>query len=211
MPRLVREAADVRYVMMADTASAALAEEKVALRQQLMALRAGLLDGDAKSRQACMQLNELLKQRFGAEREQIVLSGYMPMRGELDPLPAMAAHSGPVAVPVVVGRRQALEFHRWSLDCAMTLGSFKVPVPATRDPLVPQVLIVPLLAFDLDGFRLGYGGGFYDRTLEELRASGWVLAIGFAHDAQQVRRVPREATDQPLDLIVTPERVICPQ
>lgn len=132
-----------------------------------------------------------------------VLAGYMPMRTEIDPLPAMAAHVGPVGVPVITGAGQALRFRAWTPDAAMVAGDFGALIPVAGDWLVPQLLIVPLLAFDRRGFRLGYGGGFYDRTLQALRAQGPVTAIGFAFAAQEVERVPTEPTDQKLDLIVT--------
>jgi 5-formyltetrahydrofolate cyclo-ligase len=74
--------------------------------------------------------------------------------------------------------------------------------------MTPQIVIVPLVAFSRDGGRLGYGGGFYDRTLEQLRAAGPVLAIGFAFDAQEDPEIPLEPTDQPLDMIVTESQVI---
>jgi len=132
-----------------------------------------------------------------------VLSGYMPMRSEIDPLPAMAAHDGPVCVPVIVAKAQPLRFRAWHPGATMVAGDFGALIPEGGDWLVPQVLIVPLLAFDARGFRLGYGGGFYDRTLEGLRARGPVTAIGFAYDAQEVPQVPTEPTDQRLDWIVT--------
>jgi 5-formyltetrahydrofolate cyclo-ligase len=132
-----------------------------------------------------------------------VLSGYMPMRTEIDPLPAMAAHRGPVGVPVIIGKGQALRFREWSPGCRMVEGTFKALIPEEGAWLEPQVLIVPLLAFDARGFRLGYGGGFYDRTLEGLRARGPVLAVGFAFAAQEVTEVPTEPTDQRLDAVVT--------
>lgn len=131
------------------------------------------------------------------------LSGYMPMRTEIDPLAAMAAHPGPVGVPVIMGARQALRFREWTPGCAMVEGAFKAWVPVEGAWLVPQVLIVPLLAFDAAGYRLGYGGGFYDRTLQGLRAAGPVVAIGFAFAAQEVAAVPIDATDQRLDMVVT--------
>lgn len=132
-----------------------------------------------------------------------VLAGYMPMRTEIDPLPAMAAHAGPVGVPVIVGAGQVLRFRRWTPDAAMVTGDFGALIPETGSWLVPEVLIVPLLAFDRQGYRLGYGGGFYDRTLQALRAAAPVTAIGFAFAAQEVDQVPIEPTDQKLDLIVT--------
>ncbi|MFN6979966.1 MAG: 5-formyltetrahydrofolate cyclo-ligase [Gemmobacter sp.] len=173
-----------------------LAEAKAALRRAAFAARraahaAG--QGDAAG-----HLAAALAPHRGA-----VLAGYMPMRTEIDPLPAMAAHAGPVCVPVVTGPGQPLAFRAWSPGAAMVPGGFGVMVPAAGDWLVPQVLIVPLLAFDRQGYRLGYGGGFYDRTLAALRAAGPVTAIGFAFAAQAVAAVPREGTDARLDLIVT--------
>jgi 5-formyltetrahydrofolate cyclo-ligase len=132
-----------------------------------------------------------------------VLAGYMPMRTEINPLPAMAAHQGPVGVPLVVGQGLPLQFRHWTPDTEMVEGAFKALIPASGDWVIPQVLIVPLLAFDGDGYRLGYGGGFYDRTLEGLRAKGPVFTIGFAFSAQEVRKVPIDATDERLDIIVT--------
>lgn len=134
------------------------------------------------------------------------------MRTEIDPLPAMAeaAAQGPVGVPVIMAKGQPLQFARWEPDCAMVEGPFKAQVPAVLVWMVPQILIVPLVAFDQHGGRLGYGGGFYDRTLQGLRARGPVMAIGFAFAGQQDDALPLEPTDQPLDLIVTECGVITP-
>ena len=136
------------------------------------------------------------------------LSGYMPMRTELDPLPAMAAHAGPVGVPVIEGPARPLVFRAWTPQAKMIPGEFGALIPETGDWIEPEVLIVPLLAFDRRGFRLGYGGGFYDRTLEGLRAKRPTLAIGYAFAAQEIAEVPTEATDQPLDFIVTEREII---
>jgi 5-formyltetrahydrofolate cyclo-ligase len=139
-----------------------------------------------------------------------VLAGYVPMRSEIDPLPAMAAHAGPVTVPVVQGRGLPLLFRTWQPGAAMVPGAFGALIPEAGAWLVPRVLIVPLLAFDRRGYRLGYGGGFYDRTLVGLRAQGKVTAIGFGFAAQQVPEVPTDAHDQRLDLIVTQAGVFGP-
>jgi 5-formyltetrahydrofolate cyclo-ligase len=136
-----------------------------------------------------------------------VLSGYMPMRTEIDPLPAMAAHQGTVGVPVIIGKDRPLRFREWSPGARMVEGAFKALIPEDGVWVEPEVLIVPLLAFDARGYRLGYGGGFYDRTLEGLRARGPVLAVGFAFSAQEVAEVPIDATDQRLDAIVTEKGV----
>lgn len=138
------------------------------------------------------------------------LSGYMPMRTEIDCLPAMASHRGPVGVPVIEGRAIPLRFRAWTPAAPMVAGAFGAQIPETGDWVEPDVLIVPLLAFDRRGYRLGYGGGYYDRTLEMLRRKKPITAIGFAFSAQEVPEVPIEPTDQRLDLIVTEKGVITP-
>ena len=140
------------------------------------------------------------------------LAGYLPMRTEIDPLPAMeeAARHGPVGVPVTPKRGLPLSFREWSPGCEMADGGFGTLIPASGNWIVPEVLIVPLVAFDRLGGRLGYGGGFYDRTLAALRDAGPTLAIGFAWAAQEDDGLPLEETDAPLDLIVTESEVIRP-
>lgn len=140
----------------------------------------------------------------------VPLAGYMPIRTEIDPLPAMeeAAAHGPVGVPVIQGEGLPLNFSRWQPGARMVDGPFGARIPAVEDYFDPEIVIVPLVAFDGHGGRLGYGGGFYDRTLELLRARGPVLAIGFAYDAQQAEALPLEPTDQPLDMVVTESRVL---
>lgn len=175
---------------------ATLTEIKAAARKAAFAVRkAAFAAGQG-------QAAELLADVLAAHRGR-ALSGYMPMRTEIDPLPAMAAHDGTVGVPVIMGAAQPLRFREWSPGCAMMAGEFGALIPAEGAWIEPQVVIVPLLAFDARGYRLGYGGGFYDRTLEGLRARHDIVAIGFAFAAQEVEAVPIDATDQKLDLIVT--------
>jgi len=138
-----------------------------------------------------------------AEYVDAALAGYLPIRTEIDPVPVMAAHAGPVGVPVILGKGQPLEFHRWSAGAPLTEGAFGAMIPLDGVAIIPRVLIVPLVGFDARGYRLGYGGGFYDRTLAELRAAGPVYALGFAFDAQELPEVPIDAYDQQLDGIVT--------
>ena len=135
----------------------------------------------------------------------VPLAGYMPIRTEINPLAAMAEASayGPVGVPVIQGAGMPLEFSKWEPEGALREGPFGAQVPVVDDYFDPEILIVPLVAFDAKGGRLGYGGGFYDRTLERLRARRATLAIGFAFGAQEADELPLEQTDQPLDMIVT--------
>ena len=137
-----------------------------------------------------------------------VLAGYMPMRTEIDPLSAMAGFAGRVCVPVIVGKGVPLAFREWTASGEMVDGTFGARVPAGGKWLEPEVLIVPLLAWDRLGYRLGYGGGFYDRTLERLRGLRPTVAVGFGFAAQQVSEVPIDATDQRLDWMVTEAGVL---
>jgi 5-formyltetrahydrofolate cyclo-ligase len=181
------------------------AEDKAAARAAAFARRAAAHAAAGPGQAA--YLSAVLAGHRGA-----ALSGYMLMRTEIDPLPAMeeAAAHGPVAVPVITGRGLALRFALWQPGCAMTDGPFGARIPAEMTYVDPEILIVPLVAFDRRGGRLGYGGGFYDRTLEALRARRRTLAIGFAFAAQETDALPLEPTDQPLDLIVTEQGVIEP-
>jgi len=142
-----------------------------------------------------------------------VVSGYCPIRTEIDPLPLMmalreAGHR--LCVPVIVGPGRALRFREWSPGCAMEEGAFGASIPVGGDWLAPACLLAPLLAFDRRGFRLGYGGGFYDRSLEELRAARPTIAVGLAFSAQMVAEVPVGPTDQRLDAVVTEAGVLTP-
>ena len=135
------------------------------------------------------------------------VSGYIAMADELDPAPLLArlAEAGhPIALPVVVSPGQALIFRRWRAGDPLEAGprGTRHP-PPSAETARPEVLIVPLLAFDGMGRRLGFGAGYYDRALLKLRASGPTLAAGFAFADQRVAEVPAGASDQRLDWIVT--------
>lgn len=178
-------------------------EAKKQVRKEAFAARKKAFD--ARSSGSADRLRRVLDAHRGAP-----LAGYMPIHSEIDPLPAMAeaAELGVVGVPIIKGKGQPLAFARWTPGCAMETGAFGALIPAQQDRFDPQVLIVPLVAFTRAGYRLGYGGGFYDRTLARLRAKGPVTAIGFAFAAQERDSLPLVATDEPLDMIVTEAEVI---
>ncbi|MGP9804362.1 5-formyltetrahydrofolate cyclo-ligase [Paracoccus sp. NSM] len=167
---------------------------KAELRRRALEARASGGDAEALTR----HLRDALSPFAGQ-----VLAGYWPMRDEADPRPAMSAHRGPVCLPVVAGPARPLSFRLWQGE-ALQPGPWGTSHPADSAPEIrPDILIVPLAGFDPAGNRLGYGGGFYDRTLEMLRETGPVRAIGLAFACQQIPNIPAEAFDQPLDLIVT--------
>lgn len=181
-----------------------VARQKAEARKAAYARRMAVKSPDADAQAVAHLLSVLMPLKGG------VLAGYMPIRTEVDPVPAMAALAsfGAVGVPVIQGEGQPLKFREWSPGCTMVDGPFGAQVPERGVWITPQVLIVPLVAFTPELMRLGYGGGFYDRTLQGLRARGPVTAIGYAFSAQAVDSLPLEPTDEPLDMIVTEEGVL---
>ena len=136
------------------------------------------------------------------------VSGYSPLGDEIDPRPVLEAlheRGHPIGLPAMPGAAQPLTFRAWQPGAELQDGGYGTRVPPESAPaIVPRVLLVPMLAFDRAGYRLGYGGGFYDRTLEQLRADQPdTLAVGIAYQAQEVDRVPRGRHDQRLDTILT--------
>ena len=141
-----------------------------------------------------------------------IVSGFIPYKSEITTLPLMAAllrlgwHT---ALPVVIAPDTPLVFRAWSPGDRLEPGVWDIPVPLAAAPeVLPDLLLVPGLSFDRKGFRLGYGGGFYDRTLAKLRAVKPVTAIGVAYHAQIVDEVVRDAFDAPLDYVMTEQETI---
>ena len=140
------------------------------------------------------------------------VAAYWPMAEEADPRPLLRAlhdRRHPCLLPVVTAPRSPLAFRRWRPGDSLEAGPFgtRHPSPAAGEA-VPRVVLAPLLAFDAEGYRLGYGGGYYDATLAALRHAGPVLALGIAFAAQRLDRVPRLCHDQRLDGVVTEDAVI---
>jgi len=136
-----------------------------------------------------------------------VVAGYWPMRDELDPRPTLSelsARGCRIALPMVVGKGEPLLFRAWDGDEPLQDGPYGTMQPGDdADVLEPLLLLVPMLAFDRAGRRLGYGGGFYDRTLAALRGRFAVQAIGIAYAEQEVEAVPAGPEDARLDGVVT--------
>jgi 5-formyltetrahydrofolate cyclo-ligase len=136
-----------------------------------------------------------------------VVASYWPIRDEADPralAAALAARGHPIVLPVIGVPDAALSFRPWRDGELLSPNRRGIHEPrAYLDAVAPQVMLVPLLAFDPDGVRLGYGGGYYDRTLAELRANGHIVAIGVAYAGQEVAKLPHDAHDQRLDGVVT--------
>ncbi|MEO1241727.1 MAG: 5-formyltetrahydrofolate cyclo-ligase [Pseudomonadota bacterium] len=141
-----------------------------------------------------------------------ILSLYYPIKDELDTEPLAAAlfeREIPVALPVVIGKNQPLIFRRYKPGNALIEGAYGEQTPdESAAAVLPSIIVAPLLAFTRNGGRLGYGGGYYDRTLAERRADGTILAVGYAYGAQEVDALPLSPVDQALDWVVTEREAI---
>ncbi len=135
------------------------------------------------------------------------VSGFIPYKSEITTIPLLDRLRGEgwvTSLPIVVAQGEPLIFRAWAPGEPLVPGMWDIPIPAHSAPeVLPDVLLVPMLAFDAKGYRLGYGGGFYDRTLEKLRALKKVVAIGVAYHAQMVEEVPTGPYDAPLDYVMT--------
>jgi 5-formyltetrahydrofolate cyclo-ligase len=163
------------------------------------------MPGDAERREAGQRLADV-GLGFCQSAPDAVVSGYHPVRGEIDCLPllaALASQGRTLALPIA-REDGLLDFMTWSPGAELRPGRFNIPCPVGGALVEPGVLLIPLLAFDKRGFRLGYGGGCYDRTLTVLRAQGAVAAVGLAYDFQEALALPSEPHDQRLDWVVTP-------
>ncbi len=148
-----------------------------------------------------------------AYRSGATVACYNPMPDELDPVALydkLAVDGHPLALPVIVAKGQPLAMRRWVIGDQLVAGTWGIMEPGPDAPeVVPEIVLVPLLAFDKAGYRLGYGGGFYDRTLEKLRReNSALLAIGLAFDELEVDAVPHDGHDQRLDWVLTPGRTL---
>lgn len=184
---------------------AAIRSEKISLRRQI---------GGAESRLAAKNAADhaiALLHGVRGIRDKTV-SFYMPIQGELDPTPLaerLRAAGAILALPRVKTGDEPMVFHAWRADDPLEkgYGGIREPDPAAPE-VVPEVVIVPLAAFDRRGFRIGYGRGHFDRTLGPLERERRPLTIGYAFALQEVEEVPRELHDVPMDAVVTESEII---
>ena len=181
--------------------------DKETVREKAKALRkeaagaAGAADAETGRRLAAQFLDHVPWEK-GA-----IVGGYWPIGDEIDPRPLLEALDRAgcgLALPVVAAATERLIFRAWRPGDPLESGAYGIPVPpGSAEARVPSLLLVPLLAFDRSGHRLGYGGGYYDRTIRHLRGQGRLIGVGLAYGAQEVPAVPREGDDEALDWIVT--------
>ena len=148
----------------------------------------------------------ILTNHLGTFPEEWPIAGYLPIRTEIDPRPAMESlhrDGRSVCVPVVEASGQPLKFREWTPCSDLVKAAYGVAIPEKGLWIDPCVIVVPLLAYDRSGRRLGYGGGYYDRTIAALRATRSAVAVGFAFSGQELERVPAGGFDQVLDAVAT--------
>jgi 5-formyltetrahydrofolate cyclo-ligase len=141
-----------------------------------------------------------------------IVSGFSPLKSEINPVPLMrafAAAGARLALPVVAGKGRPLTMRSWNFGEPLDSGVWGIREPKPEAPEVfADILIVPLLAFDRAGHRIGYGAGYYDMTIARLRSMKPVIAIGIAYAAQEIAAVPATPRDAPLDLVLTERETI---
>jgi 5-formyltetrahydrofolate cyclo-ligase len=183
-------------------------EQKLHLRREMIARRDALPpDTRSAAAEAIAARPFPLSSLAGA-----IVSGFMPMKSEINPLPLMKklADAGvQLALPVTGRRGQPLTMRAWTWGEPLASGVWGIREPRSEAPQVePDILLVPLLAFDRAGRRLGYGGGYYDLTLAQLRSRKAVTAVGLAFAVQEIASVPTTPRDAALDLVLTEHEVV---
>src|SRR5271154_2502019 len=190
------------------TSSVRVEDPKAALRREAMARRDAL---PADTRKAAAETIAARKFPLAIAPGAIV-SGFMPLKTEINPLPLMQKlhkAGARLALPVVAGRGKPLIMRAWEFGAPLDHGQWGIREPkAEAEEVEPDILLVPLLAFDRGGHRIGYGAGYYDMTINGLRARKPVAAVGIAYAAQEVSKIPVTPRDARLDLVLTEREVI---
>lgn len=177
-----------------------------AKRAELLARR-GVLTLDERMRRA-QSVSERLLAAVDLDAHR-ALGFYWPIRGELDLRGVAQRHveaGGTAALPVVVAKNAPVEFWQWTRGAPMRRGFWNIPVPAERRIVTPDALLIPLVGYDVAGYRLGYGGGYYDRTLAA--AAPQPLRIGVGYDDSELATIHPQPHDVPMSFIVTDQRLL---
>jgi len=179
------------------------ASSKAALRAEALARRAEVTEAQAHAFAA--RLAEAGTE-FASERAAKIVSAFWAIKDEVATLPLLerlAARDVATALPVMVGFRKPLEFRLWAPGGPLAEAKWGIMEPVPAPEVFPDLLFVPVAGFDRAGNRLGYGAGFYDRTLARLRQKQRIIAVGIAYAVQEFATIPAETYDEKLDYILT--------
>ncbi|AXE94410.1 5-formyltetrahydrofolate cyclo-ligase [Paraburkholderia terricola] len=179
------------------------AESKKALRRMLLEARLQAASEPAHNAALGRRILDALK-HYGVSS----VGFYWPLAGEFDARAAMsiwlaAGEPREASLPIIKERGVPLEFHAWTPDTPMKIGHHRIAEPTSGRVVIPELLFVPCVGFDAEGYRLGYGGGYYDRTLAAWPGAKRPVTVGIAYEACRTQALQREQHDIPLDLIVT--------
>ncbi|MBA4254459.1 MAG: 5-formyltetrahydrofolate cyclo-ligase [Polaromonas sp.] len=188
--------------------------QKRALRETLLARRQAMSDREGRS-----ELLQRVMRVWLIERPDTVIGAYWPIKGEFDPLPALhrwkedgelldEPQPRRIGLPVVDKQHKTLSFHVWYPGCPMEEDAYGIPKPKDTELIVPTLLFVPCVGYAAGGYRLGYGGGFYDRTLATLQPKPFTVGLGFTDGF--VDDLEPEAHDLPLDAILNDNGMVWP-
>ena len=184
-------------------------ESKKLLRHQLKDLRK--MAHSQSDQKILFLMGENFKNWLAGAGDFTNIAIYLPIQSEIDPLPIVKTVHNPnfsLCLPVIAAIDKPLLFKEWRPGDELVTGIFNIKSPKNGKTVLPDLVIAPLLGFDHLGNRLGYGGGFYDRTIYELRNKIKILVLGLAYNCQKVSKVlPVEETDQKLDYVLTEESI----
>ena len=181
-------------------------QDKASLRRQLQVERMALPDRLERAE----QLQRVLRVWLVGRRE-TAIGGYWPIKGEFDPLPALyrwaeADSARRIGLPVMNRETKQLRFHVWFPGCPMEEDAYSIPKPKDTEQFAPQMLLVPCVGYGPKGLRLGYGGGFYDRTLAAVTPRPFTVGVGYAHGF--IPWLTGEPHDVPLDAMINEDGVV---
>jgi 5-formyltetrahydrofolate cyclo-ligase len=171
------------------------------IRSELMSKRRALSSGEKET--VRLTVCDLMRENFPELRHECI-GFYWPFQGEIDLrtfVLSTLALGAQTVLPVVVEKQQPLEFWSWHPRMKLQRGIWNIPVPKDRNPVQPTVLLIPLLGVDAAGYRLGHGGGYYDRTLAALPRKPWTIGIGY--EFGRLETIHPQPHDIPMDTIVT--------
>jgi len=185
-----------------------IAQNKAALRTAALGLRDALPTAERKA-----AAETIAARAFPVPvAPGMIVSGFFPMKSEINPMPLLrklAAEGAQLALPVIAGRGKPLTMRAWAFGAPLKAGQWGIREPTAEAAEVkPDILIVPLAAFDRAGHRIGYGAGYYDMTIRALRTKKPVVAVGVGFAAQEIARVPATERDERLDLVLTERETI---
>ena len=187
-----------------------ISSKKMTMRAEAIKRRSNI--SSQRAREASFAIIKFFSVCLGRVTVDATVGMYWPIRHEIDVRPLMfdlEKRGVKIALPTITAKNKLLEFRRWTTADILVSGVFGTKQPKSDNTVAfPNVLVVPMLAFDTNGFRLGYGGGYYDRTISELRKVFSVMAIGVAFAEQEFSEIPVEEGDQALDVILTDRRLI---